>query len=85
MNISGLQFKRTQIIKTLWQLPHKDNLSVHRLELEITESVITRDPKETALTLRELRALDIKLTIGDFGTGYSSLQLPLYRTLVFSW
>ncbi|MGB0867038.1 MAG: EAL domain-containing protein, partial [Granulosicoccaceae bacterium] len=40
----------------------------------ITEGVIARDPVETAITLKELRELGIKLTIDDFGTGYSSLK-----------
>jgi diguanylate cyclase (GGDEF)-like protein/PAS domain S-box-containing protein len=42
------------------------------LILEITESVIMRDP-DSWLTLNSLRALGISLHIDDFGTGYSSL------------
>lgn len=74
MNFSGLQFRREHIISSLQRLLQKYNVPAHRLELEITEGVIARDPEETARTLEELRTLGIKLTIDDFGTGYSSLQ-----------
>ncbi len=74
MNFSGLQFRREHIVTSLHRFLHKYNVTPERLELEITEDVIARDPEETAQTLAELRELGIKLTIDDFGTGYSSLK-----------
>ena len=48
-------------------------LPAHRLELEITESMMMHKPDEAAATMRALRQLGVHLAIDDFGTGYSSL------------
>ncbi len=43
-----------------------------RLQMELTESALMRDPAAAA-TLAALRALGVGLALDDFGTGYSSL------------
>jgi EAL domain-containing protein (putative c-di-GMP-specific phosphodiesterase class I) len=44
------------------------------LELEITESLLLQNVKETSANLFELRELGVGVAIDDFGTGYSSLS-----------
>ncbi len=43
------------------------------LELELTESMLMKDPGAAARTLQGLKEAGVKLSVDDFGTGYSSL------------
>jgi EAL domain-containing protein (putative c-di-GMP-specific phosphodiesterase class I) len=42
--------------------------------MELTESLIMHDAELAIATLRELKALGVRLSVDDFGTGYSSLS-----------
>ncbi|MBV9042412.1 MAG: EAL domain-containing protein [Acidimicrobiia bacterium] len=42
--------------------------------LEVTESVMVHDTDLVVATLRDLRALGVRISLDDFGTGYSSLS-----------
>ena len=44
------------------------------IEVELTEHSAIEDNETVALTLRELRAIGIRVALDDFGTGYSSLS-----------
>jgi diguanylate cyclase (GGDEF)-like protein len=54
-------------------LLERTGLEAHRLELEITESVIMGEPTRVREVLARLKAIGVGLAIDDFGTGYSSL------------
>jgi EAL domain-containing protein (putative c-di-GMP-specific phosphodiesterase class I) len=43
------------------------------LTLEITETVLMRNPLATAELLADLKTLGVRIAVDDFGTGYSSL------------
>lgn len=73
VNLSALQFKRSDVAEIVRQALADSGLPPHHLELELTESVLLQDIEETLATLRQLKAMGVKLSIDDFGTGYSSL------------
>jgi diguanylate cyclase (GGDEF)-like protein/PAS domain S-box-containing protein len=73
VNLSARQFGGGALLARLDQLLIQHPIDPSRLELEITETAAMRDPENTRILLRQLRARGFKLAIDDFGTGYSSL------------
>lgn len=74
VNVSGIQFARDDIIKTIDETLRSTGLSGNRLRIEITESAIMDNPEIAAGILRRLKDRGLHLAIDDFGTGYSSLN-----------
>ncbi len=74
VNLSALQFKRGNVLEMVSAALERSGLPANCLELELTESILLQDMAATMKTLRELKALGVKLSIDDFGTGYSSLS-----------
>jgi EAL domain-containing protein (putative c-di-GMP-specific phosphodiesterase class I) len=44
------------------------------MQIEITETTVMSDAEEAVQTLKELKALGLRISVDDFGTGYSSLS-----------
>jgi EAL domain-containing protein (putative c-di-GMP-specific phosphodiesterase class I) len=74
VNISSIQIKNSDILKTIKECLEYSNLDAKYLEVELTESYIMDNVEESISTLARLKDLGIKLAIDDFGTGYSSLS-----------
>jgi diguanylate cyclase (GGDEF)-like protein len=74
VNVSSLQFRRTDFVDVVERILKQTNFDPTRLELELTESVLLGnvDTAETAMT--RLKALGVRLALDDFGTGYSRLR-----------
>ncbi|GAC1428825.1 MAG: hypothetical protein NVSMB68_00920 [Thermoanaerobaculia bacterium] len=53
---------------------HDTGIEASSLEVEITESNAMQNAENTMYTLRELKALGVRISMDDFGTGYSSLN-----------
>jgi len=60
--------------KLLRQAIEQSGMSPHKLQLEITESVLLQNTFTTLATLHELRKMGVQIALDDFGTGYSSLS-----------
>jgi diguanylate cyclase (GGDEF)-like protein/PAS domain S-box-containing protein len=74
VNLSAVQFADGKLVDTVRAALERTGLAPHRLELEITESVLLRDSTATLDTLHALRGLGVRISMDDFGTGYSSLR-----------
>ncbi len=73
VNLSASQFREEQLVSQLAEILKSTGTDAGILELEITESMVMRDPDEAVKLMHNLRAMGVSLTIDDFGTGYSSL------------
>jgi len=74
VNLSTLQFEEPNLVDQVGELLHETGVSPAALELEITETVVIRNPDAAIATLHALRKLGVRVAIDDFGTGYSSLS-----------
>ena len=83
VNVSTMQLDDPAFPATVARILAETGLEPSRLEIEITESVIMRDPDLAIRRLEALRSLGVTIAIDDFGTGYSSLgmlsRLPVTR------
>ncbi|BDU75101.1 putative bifunctional diguanylate cyclase/phosphodiesterase [Mesoterricola sediminis] len=73
VNISARQFQHRDLIHTVLGALHAADLEPGSLKLEITESIMMRDPEASLEAMKVFRSMDIHLVVDDFGTGYSSL------------
>jgi len=74
VNLSAQQFEDAGLIGHVDKALRDSGLPPHRLELEITETILLKDTDATVETLHQLRALGVGIVMDDFGTGYSSLS-----------
>jgi EAL domain-containing protein (putative c-di-GMP-specific phosphodiesterase class I) len=74
VNVSTIQFRKQGLTQTVIAALAASGLPAHRLEIEITETVILEDSNEIRATLHQLHELGVKIVMDDFGTGYSSLS-----------
>ncbi len=73
MNLSARQFHQRDLDSVVGRIVAETGVDATKLELELTESLLMREPEEAARTLRNLEHMGIRLAVDDFGTGYSSL------------
>ena len=73
VNISPAQFKSGKLVEVVSAALKKYGLAAHRLELEITESLLLEKSSETLEVLKSLKELGVSIALDDFGTGYSGL------------
>jgi diguanylate cyclase (GGDEF)-like protein len=74
VNLSVRQLKDAKFVDIVAEALSASKLPPHRLELELTESMLMEDVEANLAVLKRLRALGVHLSIDDFGTGYSSMS-----------
>jgi predicted signal transduction protein with EAL and GGDEF domain len=74
INVSALQIYNDNFVQLVHTTLLETGLSPRRLELEITETALVRDLQRALNTLRQIKALGVRIAMDDFGTGYSSLS-----------
>ena len=74
VNVSAVQLYHTEFARELHQTLLETGLPPRRLEIEITETALVRDFDRALATLRQIKALGVRIAMDDFGTGYSSLS-----------
>ncbi|HUP29563.1 MAG TPA: EAL domain-containing protein [Usitatibacter sp.] len=73
VNLSASQFHEPKLVTELAAILKQTGVAPHALELEITESMVMKDPERAVGIMEALRAMGVRLSIDDFGTGHSSL------------
>lgn len=73
VNVSGIQFKQTNIVQVVNNALLETKLDPQYLDVELTESSIMGNTNNYIHSMNELKKLGVGLVIDDFGTGYSNL------------
>ncbi|WP_149539184.1 putative bifunctional diguanylate cyclase/phosphodiesterase [Siccirubricoccus phaeus] len=74
VNVSAAQFAGGDLLQVTGRALTEAGLAPHRLELEVTESVLLQDSDAVVATFHRLRTLGVGISLDDFGTKYSSLS-----------
>ena len=83
VNLSAAQFRAAGFVQSVADVLREEGVAGEAIELELTERLLIDDVAAVHQTLRELKALGLRIAVTDFGTGYSSLghlqDLPIDR------
>jgi diguanylate cyclase (GGDEF)-like protein/PAS domain S-box-containing protein len=74
VNLSPAQFLAGSVSDIVAAALKEAGLAAHRLELEITETLLLGNSEATMAELQTLKAMGVAIVMDDFGTGYSSLS-----------
>jgi diguanylate cyclase (GGDEF)-like protein/PAS domain S-box-containing protein len=74
VNLSPAQFLVGNVSAIVAGALKETGLAAHRLELEITETLLLGNSEAIMAELQTLKAMGVAIVMDDFGTGYSSLS-----------
>jgi EAL domain-containing protein (putative c-di-GMP-specific phosphodiesterase class I) len=82
VNVSFIQILNGSLLTDIRAACARSAIPFDWLELELTETVVMENTRQSIRVLEALVELGLKVSLDDFGTGYSSLahvrQLPLH-------
>ncbi|MEL6436533.1 MAG: bifunctional diguanylate cyclase/phosphodiesterase [Pseudomonadota bacterium] len=74
VNVSSMQLEQPDFDVILQQILEDEDVDTERVELEITETMLTTNSRRIRERLDWVKSQNIKIAIDDFGTGYSNLS-----------
>lgn len=74
VNLSPVQIREGGVVEIVRDALAYSGLPASRLVIEITETSLLMDDVGTIGTLRDLRAMGVRIALDDFGTGHSALS-----------
>ncbi len=74
VRVSTVQFLRPDLLQTVARVLKETGIAPNCLELEITETTLTRYPETTTLTLQALKNMGVSIAVCGFRTGHSFLD-----------
>ncbi len=74
VNISFSQIQDSRFLEVVKDIVLRSGIDASRLEFELTESTILKNPEAIKTRMNELRLLGISFSLDDFGTGFSQLS-----------
>jgi diguanylate cyclase (GGDEF)-like protein len=79
VNMSAAELHNPEFPRRIRDLLGQHQTAASSIELEITETSLAANDKESATTLKQLKAFGFKIALDDFGTGYTAFnQLASY-------
>jgi len=74
VNLSVVQFEREDFTLDFAKIIEGSQVDPKYIEMEITESLFSKDPDDVLKKIYELKGLGVHIVIDDFGKGYSSIS-----------
>ncbi len=74
VNVSPAQLRDAAFVPRFGRVLRKHAVKPSQIEIELTETVLLKDPAPAARKLEQLRRLGITVALDDFGTGFSSIS-----------
>lgn len=74
VNFSIKQFHQKDLVSRIREIMQENNLAPDCLVVEVTESTMMEDIKNSMNILHQIRGMGMNIALDDFGTGYSSLE-----------
>jgi EAL domain-containing protein (putative c-di-GMP-specific phosphodiesterase class I) len=74
VNLSGRDFYDGSFVVEVERVVDETGIDPRKIKLEITETLLMRQPEQAAAALQACRRMGLRIAIDDFGTGYSSLS-----------
>ncbi|WP_375290690.1 EAL domain-containing protein [Qipengyuania sp.] len=75
VNLSPLQLRQKDLPDCIMDALKASGIEPHRLEIELTETLLIDDPSVALVMLERMKALGVRLVLDDFGAGYSSMSV----------